>query len=211
MLSYPRAEMKRRVHQLSRYAACVRVTKRPVFEFISSDIRPNDALMVFALEDDYSFGVLQSSHHWEWFKATCSTLEERFRYTSDSVFDTFPWPQSPSLKQVQAVGTAAVALRKLRRTVMERNHWCLRDLYRSLDQPGVNPLRDVHDHLDKAVREAYGMDSSEDILEFLLALNAECAESESKGKAIVSPGLPAVAVGRIELITKDCTTKSLFL
>jgi SAM-dependent methyltransferase len=208
MLSYPRTEMMRALRPLLRYAVCVRVTKRPVFEFVFSGIHPNDALMVFALEDDYSFGVLQSSHHWEWFKATCSTLEERFRYTSDTVFDTFPWPQIPSLKQVQAVVTAAAALRKLRRAVMERNHWCLRDLYRSLDQPGVNPLRDAHDHLDKAVREAYGMDSSEDVLEFLLALNAECAKSESKGKPIVGPGLPAVAAGRIEFITKDCVQLS---
>lgn len=33
----------------------------------------------------------------------------------------------------------------------------LRDLYRTLDVPGLNPLRDVHEELDAAVRAAYGM------------------------------------------------------
>ena len=49
--------------------------------------------MVFPFADDYSFGILQSGIHWAWFTAKCSTLTERFRYTSDTVFDTFPWPQ----------------------------------------------------------------------------------------------------------------------
>ena len=57
---------------LSRYLVCSRVTKRPVFAFVSSKIRPGDALQVFAFEDDYSFGILQSSAHWLWFVTKCS-------------------------------------------------------------------------------------------------------------------------------------------
>ena len=48
---------------------------------------------VFSPADDYSFGILQSGIHWAWFMARCSTLKGDFRYTSDTVFDTFPWPQ----------------------------------------------------------------------------------------------------------------------
>ena len=44
--------------------------------------------MVFPFADDYSFGILQSGIHWLWFTTKCSTLTERFRYTSDTVFDT---------------------------------------------------------------------------------------------------------------------------
>ncbi|MGB3206081.1 MAG: DNA methyltransferase, partial [Crinalium sp.] len=73
-----RAEMIQKIESLPRYIVCSRVTKRPVFEFISSDIRPSDALQVFTLADDYSFGILQSSIHWVWFTARCSTLTERF-------------------------------------------------------------------------------------------------------------------------------------
>src|SRR5262249_44848370 len=103
---------------LPRYVACARVTKRPIFEFISTRIHPDTQLIVFPFPDDYSFGILQSGLHWAWFTAKCSTLTERFRYTSDTVFDTFPWPQSPKPAHVAAVAAVAVALRALRRRVM---------------------------------------------------------------------------------------------
>ena len=84
---------------IPRYIACSRVTKRPIFEFVSNTVHPDNALMVFPMPDDYSFGLLQSGLHWAWFKARCSTLKGDFRYTSDTVFDTFPWPQTPTLAQ----------------------------------------------------------------------------------------------------------------
>jgi len=40
------------------------LTKRPVFAFVHSSIRPGDALQVFIFQDDYSFGILQSHAHW---------------------------------------------------------------------------------------------------------------------------------------------------
>ena len=191
LLSYGRGELIGKISSLPRYIVCGRVTKRPIFEFVSSEIRPNDALQVFAFDDDYSFGVLQSSAHWEWFKARCSTLTERFRYTSDTVFDSFPWPQAPTPEQVRAVASAAVELRTLRNRVMKAQGWSLRDLYRTLDTPGKNPLRDAQEKLDAAVRAAYSMKANEDVLTFLLALNGQLADAEAKGKAIVGPGLPA--------------------
>ncbi len=93
LLGWARADLIQQISKLPRYVSCGQVTKRPIFEFISSDIRPNAACMVFPFADDYSFGILQSGIHWAWFTAKCSTLTERFRYTSDTVFDTFPWPQ----------------------------------------------------------------------------------------------------------------------
>ena len=130
--------------------------------------------------DDYSFGILQSGIHWAWFTARCSTLKGDFRYTSDTVFDTFPWPQSPTLAQVKAVAEAAVSLRALRREIMAANGWSLRDLYRTLETPGTNRLRDAHAALDSAVRAAYGMKEKEDTLAFLLRLNLDLADVGSE-------------------------------
>ena len=118
ILSWARADLIKKLKVLSRYIVCSRVTKRPIFDFVDVNIRPNDALQVFGFEDDYSFGVLQSDTHWGWFTARCSTLTERFRYTSETVFNTFPWPQSPTRPAVRRVADAAVALRKLRRDMM---------------------------------------------------------------------------------------------
>lgn len=204
LFSYPRPELIHRINALPRYIVCSRVTKRPIFEFINPKIRPNDALQVFPLSDDYSFGILQSDIHWIWFIERCSTLKRDFRYTSDTVFDSFVWPQSPTLAQMQKVAAAAVSLRALRRKVMEENNWSLRDLYRSLDMPGKNPLRDVHNTLDAAVRNAYGMKSKDNPLAFLLKLNLEMASREESGLPIVGPGLPPIVKGPTPFITTDC-------
>src|SRR6185436_371621 len=114
LLSYPRGELIRKLGFLSRYIACSRVTKRPIFAFVSAAIHPSDALAVFPLQDDYSFGILQSSFHWEWFRARCSTMKADPRYTSDTVFDSFAWPQEPTRESVRAVAHAAVELRAKR-------------------------------------------------------------------------------------------------
>jgi len=76
---------------------------------------------------------------------------------TDTVFDTFPWPQTPTKAQIAEVAVAAVALRALRRDIMGRLKYSLRDLYRTLEEPGANPLREAHTRLDTAVRAAYGM------------------------------------------------------
>ena len=89
-LKRQRQAMQAAIDKIPRYVVCSRVTKRPIFEFLASTIRPDSSLSVFPLPDDYSFGILQSGIHFEWFKARCSSLKGDYRYTSDTVFDTFP-------------------------------------------------------------------------------------------------------------------------
>jgi SAM-dependent methyltransferase len=169
------------IKSIPRYIACSRVTRWPTFEFVSSAIHPDNTLVVFPFADDYSFGVLQSGLHTEWFAARCSTLGTGFRYTSDTVFDSFPWPQKPSRGQIKAVAESAVALRALRHDTMQKLNCSLRDLYRTLEQPGDNPLRDAHARLDAAVRAAYGMPEDADPLGFVLELNlATAAKRKSR-------------------------------
>ena len=204
-LSYPREELIAKVAQKPRYVVCGRVTKRPIFEFVDSKIRPNDALQVFPLPDDYSFGILQSDIHWLWFVERCSTLKGDFRYTSDTVFDAFPWPQAPTLAQIRGVANAAISLRQLRRCVMDQNGWNFRELYRTLELPGSNPLKAAHAALDSAVRKAYGMGPREDAITSLLALNGELANREAAGEFVAGPGLPAVfGAQETSLTTTDC-------
>jgi SAM-dependent methyltransferase len=200
----PRAELVEQLTKLPRYIVCSRVTKRPIFVFLSPGIRPGDALSCFAFSDDYSFGILQSAIHWAWFIATCSKLKGDFRYTPESVFDTFPWPQAPARAQIKTVAEAAVALRTLRRETMRKLNYSLRDLYRTLEQPGDNPLRDAHARLDAAVRDAYGMPEDVDPLAFLLELNLACAAKEKAGEKITPPGLPLPSEKEKEFVTADC-------
>jgi SAM-dependent methyltransferase len=194
----------RAIAEIPRYIACARVTKRPIFEFISSGIHPDTMLTVFPMADDYSFGIIQSMIHFEWFKSRCSTLGGTFRYTSDTVFDSFPWPQSPTRKHIEAVAKEAVALRQLRREVMAKMGWSLRDLYRTLEAPGSNSLRDAQARLDTAVRAAYAMPKDADILAFLLQLNQTCAAQEAAGQTVTPPGLPLPVGEHATFITEDC-------
>ncbi len=202
LLSYARHELITRLEGLARCIVCSRVTKRPIFELVSTAIRPGDALMVFPLEDDYSFGVLQSGVHGAWFKARCSTLKGDWRYTSNTVFDSFPWPQAPAKKQIEAVAKAAVALRTVRRDLAGRHEMSLRAMYASMDEPGKHPLKDAQATLDAAVRAAYGMGARQDPLAFLLAQNAVCAAREAAGEPVVGPGLPP-GVAAKGLVTND--------
>lgn len=199
-----REEMLAAVRRIPRYVVCSRVTKRPVFEFVHPSIHPNDAVQVFALADDYSFGVLQSEIHWAWFVARCSTLEARFRYTSDTVFDSFPWPQQASESQARSVCRAAVELREVRRRVMNENGWSYRELYRAAEMAGKNPLKEAQAALDSSVANCFGMRANTDPLAFLLDLNSACAEAERSGRPVVGPGLPAAFRARERFVSSDC-------
>ena len=86
---------------------------------------------------------------------------------------------------------------------MRKLKYSLRDLYRTLEEPGDNPLRDAHARLDAAVRAAYGMAEDVDPLAFLLELNLACAAKEKAGKKITPPGLPLPEAERAGFVTDD--------
>ncbi len=203
-LSYARNELMDIIDNLDRYIVCSRVTKRPIFEFVSNGINPGDALQAFPLDDDYSFGILQSSVHWEWFVARCSTLKGDWRYTSDSVFDSFPWPQSPTVKQIEEVAKQAKALRDKRNEVMQKYNYTLRQLYRFMDDTPENPVSEIQARLDKAVREAYGVNMETDILQYLLNLNGRLYEREQRGESVQGPGLPNKVKDKSAVTSTDC-------
>ena len=199
-----RRELIAAVARLRRYLVCSRVTKRPIFTFVASAVRPGDALQVFALEDDYSFGILQSHTHWLWFTTKCSKLAERFRYTPESVFDTFPWPQAPTTTQVETVVIAGRELRRVRAEALRKLKGGLRSLYRTLELPGENPLKDAHAALDAAVLHAYGFSAQKDSLTQLLALNLTVAARLEKGDPVSAPGVPKNYPNAASLVSDDC-------
>ncbi len=105
---------------------------------------------------------------------------------------------------IRAVAEAGRALRAWCREIMTANDWSLRDLYRTLEIPGANRLRDAHAALDTAIRAAYGMTPDEDILAFLLQLNLTLAAQEARSERILPPGLPADYPAPETLVTADC-------
>ena len=159
---------------------------------------------VFAFDDDFSFGILQSAAHRDWFFAKSSKLKSDYRYTPASVFDTFPWPQSPTKKQIDAVAAAGREVRRVRQEALKIIDGGLRAVYRSLELPGKHPLKDAHAALDAAVLAAYGFSAKDDLLKQLLDLNKIVAAKERAGEPVTAPGVPSSYGDPSSLITDDC-------
>ena len=194
----------RAIASVPRYIACSRVTKRPIFVFVSNGIHPDSALSVFPFADDYSFGVLQSAIHWAWFMARCSTLKSDFRYTSETVFDTFPWPQGAGKREIEAVAEAGREVRRVRGEALGKIKGGLRAVYRTMELPGRNPLKEAHGGLDEAVMSAYGFSGKKDLLGQLLELNLEVGRREQLGERVVGPGVPEGYGDGAGLVSGEC-------
>ena len=205
-----RHDMREAMSNCERYIACSQVTKRPIFCFLDPAITPDATLQIWTFDDDYSFGVIHSVAHWEWFFAKCSKLKSDFRFTRRSVWDTFPWPQGPNFtgptpKQIVAIAEAGRKVRAVRDEALTKIKGGLRAVYRTLELPGKNPLKDAHAALDKAVLDAYGFSKRKDLLQQLLDLNRTIAARETDGEPVAAPGILASYTGdRDALITDDC-------
>lgn len=175
---------------MKRIIVCSKHAARPIFVFLSRAFLPTDSLQLFAFDDDYSFGVLQSSAHWRWAVGKGSKIKEDTRYTME-VWSTFPWPQDPPEALVANVARAARELRAVRAELMDANGWSLRALHQAAEVAGSHPLKDAQHVLDDAVAQAYGMPADQDATAFLLELNRCLVEDEQHGRAAQGPGLPA--------------------
>lgn len=203
-----RDELSASLSSIPRYIGCSRVTRRPVMVFLSSKICPSDLVQVFALADDYSFGILQSALHFEWFrKSSRMKVESDTRYSVRDVFETFPWPQSPTRRQIEVVASAGKEVRNVRARALRVAGSGLRDLYRTLELPGKHPLRCAHAELDAAVCQAYGMDRNEHDLSFLLELNGIVDQAVKDGRPVERPGLPSAVDDPSPFISNDSYTE----
>ncbi len=132
-------------------------------------------------------------------------LKRDYQYTRRSVWDTFPWPQSPSDAQVEAVAAAGRRVRAERETALKSIKGGLRAVYRTLELPGKSALKQAHVDLDTAVLTAYGFDAKKDLLAQLLALNLSIATREAANDPVTAPGIPPTYTGnRAALVTDDC-------
>ncbi len=159
---------------------------------ISSSTRwlPNNSIFVISSDDFYILGILSSSMHRSWVKADPSSLEDRTRYTPDTHFKTFPFPQTPTQKQIDAIRQTALELHEYRSQQMEKKSWGITKLYNEYFHESASQLAKLHAKLDNLTLLAYGFSPTDDLLEVLLALNLELAEKEKNGVAIVGPWAP---------------------
>ena len=191
-MGYRRADLITVLDGMDRYIALSRVSsenRMTVFTFVDATVRPGDSAVALTFDDDYSLGILQSAAHRAWFQERCTTLETRLRYTSNTVFDTFPWPQAPTLAAVTAVVDASAAITEHRAVALAAGQ-SLAQQYDVLRRPGRSTLRTLHERLDAAVLTAYGFDPAVDTLAQLLSVNLATAAAEAAGGPVTPPGPP---------------------
>lgn len=91
----PRHEMRSYLDGCDRYIVTVLTSKHRFFQFLEGDILPDDALATIGLSGGEALAVLSSRVHWEWVKATASSIgmyEGPVRYIKTNVFEPFPFP-----------------------------------------------------------------------------------------------------------------------
>lgn len=128
-----------------------------------------------ASDDFYVLGILTSKVHRIWVKAQSSTLEDRTRYTHNTCFETFPFPQNKTSPLVDKIRAAMQELHQYRSAQMEEKQWGITTLYNKFFSEEASQLYKLHAKLDKLVMQLYGFSDSDDLLEKLLHLNQEIA------------------------------------
>lgn len=198
----PREELRAAIATLPRYIATVEKSKHRFFQFLDIQILPDNMLVCMGLDDSFYLGVLSSRIQVAWALLGGGTLEDRPRYTKSRCFDPFPFPDAPDDIKAEIRGLAEEldAHRKARQA--EHPKLTLTQMYNVLeklkadeeltdddkrikDEGLVLILRELHEKLDQAVFKAYGWPETlrdEEILERLVALNAERVAEEKQGK-----------------------------
>ena len=170
-----RVELRESIAPLTRYIATCQVSKHRIFQFIDADIIPDTTIDIFAREDDYFLGILESRFHKVWVAATGTQLREKEsgrRYIISECFEKFPFP-SPTESQRDAVSAAARRLEEQRRNVC-RPGGVYRRSMTSLYNEWPPWLATAHGELDDAVSAAYGWPGDledEEVLRRLVGLN----------------------------------------
>jgi hypothetical protein len=190
-----REEMREALSGLDRYIVTPCVAKHRLFVWLTAETLPDHALIAFARDDDYFFGVLHSSVHESWARGLGTQVREvesGFRYTPTTTFETFPFPQGPSAEALAEVEAAARSLSELREGWLNppdamTEQLCKRTLTKLYNQRPTW-LEQAHERLDRAVYRAYGWShplAADEVLTRLLEMNL--AESQKSRRIAAVP------------------------
>jgi hypothetical protein len=195
--------MRDGLNGLNRYVATVETSKFKPFVFIAGDVVPDHKLYAIASDDALILGVLSARVHQVWALAAGGHLGvgNDPTWTNTTCFLPFPFPASTAkqAERTRALAEELDAHRKRQQAahpdltitgmynVLERlrSGEVLSAKDKVIHEQGlVSVLKKLHDDLDAAVFDAYGWPhdlTDEQILERLVALNAERAAEEKRG------------------------------
>ncbi|MDT3662788.1 MAG: DNA methyltransferase [Anaerobiospirillum sp.] len=121
--------------------------------FLEPEVLCSDSVKLFPHATLYHFSVLSSSVHMIWISIVSGRIKMDYCYSTELVYNTFPWPQkiNSTLKaQLAAAGQAILDARTPDATLAQ--------LYDPAQMP--SELRLAHAANDRLVMQAYGFDPS---------------------------------------------------
>ncbi|MDQ3747410.1 MAG: N-6 DNA methylase [Acidobacteriota bacterium] len=130
--------------------------------FFPKEVIATDLVMFVPNATLYHFGVLTSIMHNAWMRQICGRLESRYRYSNNLVYNNFPFPKEPNVKQIERIERTAQSVLDAR---LKFPGATLADLYDPLTMP--KDLLDAHRANDEAVDACYGKQRFKNELERL--------------------------------------------
>ncbi|MDT3663110.1 MAG: DNA methyltransferase, partial [Anaerobiospirillum sp.] len=115
----------------------------------------SNKLKLFPNASLYHFSILSSAVHMVWVRVVAGRLKMDFNYSTELVYNTFPWPQDVDSKLKQQLEAAAQGILDAR---TQENGTTLAQLYDPAQMPSA--LRQAHEANDRLVMKAYGFDPS---------------------------------------------------
>lgn len=202
----PRTEIRPAIENTKRYIATVETARHRVFQFVGTNIVPDNKIIVLAFDHAAVLGVLCSKIHLQWTYARCGLIgmanfEAGHVYVKTNIFDPFPFPDATP-EQRAAIAELAEELDETRKNALTEvpgltmtEIYNLREKLRSgatmdfIEQDRATKARAgivnrLHEQIDAAVADAYGWPadlSPSEIVTRLVALNAERAKEEAEG------------------------------
>jgi hypothetical protein len=119
--------------------------------FLTPDIIANGSSLIVPGASCFHFGILSSAMHMAWMRFTCGRMKSDYQYSSQIVYNNYPWPQEVTTKQQTAVETSAQAVLDAR--LKHIGMATLADLYDPRSMP--HELTKAHEALDKDVDRCY--------------------------------------------------------
>jgi hypothetical protein len=199
----PRPELRAPLQGLKRFIATVETSRHRFFVFLNADILPDNKLVNIALDDAFYLGVLSSKIHVTWALAAGGHLGVGNDpvYVKTRCFDTFPFPICSEEQKVSIRARAEELDAHRKRQQGLFPNLKMTDMYNVLEKLRAGEpleereqevyeegliavLKEIHDKLDIAVADAYGWPAnltSDEILQRVVALNAERAREEQNG------------------------------
>ncbi|MCL2822578.1 MAG: hypothetical protein FWD57_01170 [Polyangiaceae bacterium] len=186
---------------LSRYISTVETSKHRYFIFLPAEVLPDNKLVNIASKDAFHLGILSSRVHRLWASVAGSKLGTGGVFVKSACFDTFPFPDA-AFAQVERIRCLGESLDAHRKSLLETYpNMTMTSMYNALEALRIGgtvhsddgvihntrlvcTLDELHDDLDTAVANAYGIPADlpdDDTLCHLLSLNADRAREEKQG------------------------------